>query len=112
MLQQRTDSHVLNSYNANVWTGTQFESAPFNCLVELAVLGSATGLQFTFASGIDFIAIDQAVSIVRAANQYALYPDDFVITDWVGYNQRILEAIRNTTGGTLSSFSSLRITPI
>jgi hypothetical protein len=111
-LLQRTDSIAANGFNPNVWTGTQFEFAPYNALLELGVLGSATGLQFTFATGADVLAIDQAVSIVRAANQYPVYPDDYVVNDVVGAGQRIIEAIRNTTGGALSHFSSIRLTPI
>lgn len=111
-LLQRTDSIAANGFNQNVWTGTQFEFAPYNALLELGVLGSATGLQFTFATGADVLAIDQAVSIVRAANQYPVYPDDYVVNDVVGAGQRIIEAIRNTTAGALSHFSSIRLTPI
>jgi hypothetical protein len=108
----RTDSIGANAFNANVWSGTQFEFAPYNALFELGVLGSATGLQMTVATGGDTLCIDQAITVVRAANQYALYPDDFVITDVIGLGQRIIEAIRNTTGGGLSHFSSIRLSPI
>ncbi len=111
-LLQRTDALVLNSFNANVWTGTQFEFAPYDALLELGVLGSATGLQFTFATGADVLAIDQAVSVVTAANTYPIYPDQYVVNDVVGVGERIVEAIRNTTGGTLSHFSSIKLTPI
>ena len=111
-LLQRTDAIVLNAYNANVWTGTQFEFAPYDALLELGVLGSATGLQFTFATGADVLAIDQAVSVVTAANVYPVYPDQFVVNDVVGVGERIVEAIRNTTGGTLSHFSSIKLTPL
>lgn len=109
---QRTDSIAANGFNANVWTGTQFEFAPYNALLEMGVLGSATGLQFTFATGADVLSIDQAVSVVRAANQYPLYPDDYVVNDVVGIGERIVEAMRNTTAGALSHFSSIKLTPI
>lgn len=109
---QRTDSIAANAFNANVWTGTQFEFAPFDCLLELGVMGSATGLQVTFATGADTLAIDQAVTVVRAANEYPKYPDDFVINDAVGEGERIIEAIRNTTGGALSHFSGIKLTPL
>jgi len=111
-LLQRTDSIAANGFNSNVWSGTQFEFAPYNGLLELGVLGSATGLQVTFATGADTQAIDQAISVVRAANQYPLYPDDYVFTDVIGVGQRIVEAIRNTTGGALSHFSSIRLNPL
>lgn len=108
----RTDSIAANAFNSNVWTGTQFEFAPYNCLLELGVMGSATGLQFTFATGADTLAIDQAVTVVRAANQYPIYPDDFTVNDVVAAGERIVEAIRNTTAGALSHFSTIRLTPL
>lgn len=111
-LLQRTDSIAANGFNANVWTGTQFEFAPYNAMLEAAIMGSATGLQATFATGADVLVIDQAVTIVRAANQYGIYPDDFVYQDIVGAGERIIEAIRNTTAGALSHFSSIKLTPI
>lgn len=111
-LLQRTDSVAANAFNANVWSGTQFEFAPYNALLELGVMGSATGLQFTFATGADTLAIDQAVTIVRAANQYPIYPDDYVVQDIVAAGERIVEAIRNTTAGALSHFSSIKLTPV
>lgn len=109
---QRTDSIAANAFNANVWTGTQFEFAPYDASLELGVLGSATGLQATFATGADTQSIDQAVSVVRLANQYPLYPDDFIYFDVIGLGQRIIEALRNTTAGALSHFSTIRLNPL
>lgn len=109
---QRTDSIAANAFNANVWTGTQFEFAPYDALCELSVLASATGLQFTFATGADTLAIDQAVSVVPAASTYGRYPDDYVVKDVVGEGERIVEAIRNTTAGALSHFSSIMLTAV
>lgn len=111
-LLQRTDSILANAFNSNVWTGTQYEFAPYDAVLEMGVLGSATGLQVTFATGSDTLAIDQAVSIVRAANQYPIIPDDFLYFDVVGAGQRIIQAIRNTTAGTLSHFSTIRMNPL
>ena len=111
-LLQRTDSVAANAFNSNVWTGTQFEFAPYNALLECAIMASATGLQTTFATGSDVLVIDQAVTPVRAANQYGIYPDDFLYQDVVGAGERIIEAIRNTTAGALSHFSSIKLTPV
>lgn len=109
---QRTDSVAANGFNSNVWTGTQFEFAPYDALLEAAILGSATGLQTTLATGADVLAIDQAITPVRAANQYGIYPDDFVFQDVVAAGERIVEAIRNTTAGALSHFSTIKLTPV
>lgn len=111
-LLQRTDSIAANAFNANVWSGTQFEFAPYDAVLEAAILGSATGLQTTLATGADVLAIDQAVSVVRVANSYGIYPDDYVFQDIVGAGERIVEALRNTTAGALSHFSSIKITPV
>lgn len=109
---QRSDSVAANAFNANVWSGTQFEFAPYDSWLELSALGSATGLSMTFATGADTLSIDQALSVVPAANTYGRYPDDYVINDAVGAGERIIEAIRNTTAGALSHFSSIKLTPL
>jgi len=113
---QRSDSIAAagagTGFNANVLTGTQFEFAPYDCLVRLGVLGSASGLQMTFATGADTMSIDQAVSVVRAANQYPLIPDDLLYTDYVGVGQRLIVAIRNTTAGALTAFTTVSMEPI
>jgi len=109
---QRTDSIAANGFNSNVWSGTQFEFAPYDALLEASILGSATGLQTTFATGADVLAIDQALTPVRASNQYGIYPDDFVFQDVVAAGERIVEAIRNTTAGALSHFSTIKLTPV
>jgi len=109
---QRTDSIAANGFNSNVWTGSQYEFAPYNALIEFSVLGSATGLQVTLATGSDTLCIDQAVSLVPAANSYGRYPDDFIWNDVVGQGQRIIQAMRNTTAGALSHFSTIRLNPL
>ena len=111
-LLQRTDSIAANGFNANVWTGTQYEFAPYDAVLEMGILGSAVGLQVTFATGSDTLAIDQAVSVVRSANQYPIVPDDFLYFDLVGGGQRIITAVRNTTAGALSHFSTIRMNPM
>lgn len=111
-LLQRTDSIAANAFNPNVWTGTQFEFAPYNALLEASIMGSAIGLQATFATGADVLVIDQAITPVRAAAQYGIYPDDFLYQDVVGAGERIIEAVRNTTAGALSHFSSIKLTPV
>lgn len=111
-LLQRTDSIAANAFNANVWSGTQFEFAPYDALLEASILGSATGLQATLATGADVLAIDQAISVVPAANTYGRYPDDYVFNDVVAAGERIVEAIRNTTAGALSHFSSIKLTEV
>lgn len=111
-LLQRTDVIAANGFNSNVWTGTQYEFAPYDAVLEMGVLGSAAGLQVTFATGSDTLAIDQAIGPVRAAGQYPLVPDDFLYFDIVGGGQRIIEAIRNSTAGALSHFSTIRLNPL
>lgn len=111
-LLQRTDSIAANGFLANAWVGTQYEFAPYNAIMELSALCSATGLNITLATGPDTLAIDQVLAVVRAANQYGIYPDDYVFNDIVGAGQRIVESIRNTTAGALSHLSSIKLTPI
>lgn len=109
MFLQRADTIAANGFLANAWVGTQFEFAPYDSSLQLSVLGSATGLSLTFATGADTLCIDQALSVVSAANKYGVYPDDYVIYDAVGAGERIVEALRNTTAGALTAFSSIKL---
>ena len=107
---QRSDSIAANGFNANVWTGTQYEFSPYpRAALALSVLGSATGLKITFATGSDTLTIDQDVSVVSVAGKFGVFPDDYVINDVVGLSERIVEAIRNSTAGALTIFSSIRL---
>ncbi len=106
---QNSVSIAASSTNDNVLQGSQYEFLPYNALLQFGLCGSATGLVADVFSGQDTIAESMALS---TANRFPVYPDDFTLEDVAGGGERIKVRIRNTTGGALTAFFSVRITPV
>lgn len=98
-----------NSVNDNVITGSQFEFLPFNAQVLFGFSQSATGLVLDVYSGQDTMAEAFEPKIAAA---YPVYPDDFTLEDIAGAGERLKIRARNTTGGSLDLYVSVRINPI
>lgn len=106
---QNSISIAANATNENIITGSQFEYLPGNALVEFGLVGSAAGLLADVYSGADIVAESFALS---SANRFPLYPDDFPLNDVAAAGDRLKIRVRNTTGGALTAFYSVRITPV
>lgn len=106
---QNSVSVAANATNDNVLQGSQFEFLPYNAFLEFGLVGSATGLTADVYSGQDTVAETFALS---TQNRFPVYPDDFPLNDVAGAGERIKVRIRNTTGGALTAFFSVRITPV
>ncbi len=105
---QVSGSIAANATNDNVLQGSQFEFLPYNALLEFAINGSAAGLVMDCYSGQDALCESAAVPGV---NRFGLYPDDFNLQDVAAAGERIKVRLRNTTGGALTHFTTVRITP-
>lgn len=106
---QGSVSVAANSVNDNVITGSQFEYLPYNARVDFGLVGSATGLLIDVFSGQDIIAESFAPP---TQNRFPINPDDFTLTDVAAGGERIKVRARNTTGGALTLFWSVVITPV
>lgn len=106
---QNSVSVAANTVNDNVLTGSQWEYLPYNAAVEFGLVASATGLLCDVFSGQDNIAEGYGPSL---ANRFPIYPDDFTLTDVAAAGERLKVRVRNTTGGALTIFYSIRITPV
>lgn len=106
---QVTGSVAANSVNDNVITGSQFEYVPFHAAIEFGIVGSATGLLADAYSGSDMVCEGMAVS---TQNRFPVFPDDYPLTDVAAAGERLKVRIRNTTGGALTYFVGIRITPV
>lgn len=101
-------SIAANATVDNVLAGSQFEFLPYNAYLEFAVNGSATGLVTDIYSGSDTLCENAAVN---TANRFGVYPDDFDLNDVAGAGERVKVRVRNTTGGALTHFTTMRVTP-
>jgi hypothetical protein len=106
---QVTGSVAANSVNDNVITGSQFEYLPYNASLEFGLVGSATGLQADAYSGQDILCESMSIS---TQNRFPVYPDDYTLTDVAAAGERVKVRIRNTTGGALTYFVAIRVTPL
>lgn len=93
----------------NVFSGSAFEYLPFNALVEFGIVGSATGIVATVQSGADLLMEESPIS---TQNRFPVYPDDFDLQDVAAGGERVICKLRNTTGGALTYFVTLRVSPL
>jgi hypothetical protein len=106
---QVTGSVAANTTNDNVIQGSQFEYLPYPASLEFGMVGSATGLLADAYSGQDILCEAMAIS---TQNRFPVYPDDYTLTDAANGGERVKVRIRNTTGGALTYFVAIRITPL
>jgi hypothetical protein len=106
---QNSISVAANSVNDNVLAGSQFEYLPYNAKIDVGVCGSATGLLADMYSGQDIVCESFALN---ANNRIPIAPDDFTLRDIAAAGDRMKLRLRNTTGGALTGFWSVVITPL
>lgn len=100
------------SVNDNVLSGSQFEYAPYNAVVEFGLVGDTNGadLRLDVYTGQDVLSENMQPSI---ANRVPVYPDDYVLQDVVRGGERIKVRVRNTNAGAARTlFFAIRITPL
>lgn len=96
-----------NSVNENVFTGQRFERAPFDALVDLAITGSATGLQYELNVGGRSISPRVPAS---TQNRSPIIPDDIVVADVETFQGELIQlTVENTTGAPLTIFARVSI---
>jgi len=106
---QNSVSVAANAVNDNVLAGSQFEFLPYNAKIDFGLVASATGLQLDVFSGQDIVAESFAPP---TTNRFPINPDDFTLTDVAAGGERLKVRARNTTGGALTIFYSIVITPV
>jgi len=108
-LIQSSVSVAANAVNDNVITGSQWEFLPFNAHLLFGLVQSATGLVLDVFTGQDAL-VEAMIPVIKATAP--IFPDDFTLEDVAGAGERIKIRVRNITGGALTLFFTVRITPI
>lgn len=106
---QNSVSVAANAVVDNVITGSQFEYLPYNARIDFGLVGSATGLLVDVYTGQDIVAESFAPP---TQNRFPLNPDDFTLSDVARGGERVKVRARNTTGGALTLFYGVIITPV
>lgn len=103
-----TTSVAAGATNPNVITGSAFEFARTRQIVSLGTAQSATGMFVTLQSGAEIVAEEMEPPILT---RYPIIPDEMYFSDVVEVGDRIIQRVRNPTGGTVVVRSALQYTP-
>jgi len=96
----------------NVLTGQVYEFIPYDALIEIGIVQSATGLIMSISCDTDVVVQDIGQTNIPIKATPPVYPDDFMPGFACMGGSRIFLAVRNPTAGTLTGFYSVRITPL
>lgn len=111
MIVQKRTTIPLNGVVDNVLVGDQYEFAPWRSIVEFGLVAVATGLEADVLVGANSVVTRLPITVQRAANQFAVYPDEFIVRAGALMGQRVIVRIRNTTGGNIDAFTTVRYNP-
>ena len=93
----------------NVFSGSAFEFARQNSLLNMAIVGSATGLLATIQVGSRVVLEESPLSILTTMPKLQ---DDFYYSEGVLANERIICRVRNPTAGTLICRTIAQLQPV
>lgn len=91
--------------------GTQYETAPFNAVVEIAQQTDATGVLQTVYSGGD-VLLEEGPVQVGTINVQPKYPDDYFLNDVIGAGEKLKITIRDTSGAQRIVMTTVKFTAI
>jgi len=98
--------------NPSLLTGQVYEFMPYDAFVEIGIVQSATGLIMSISCDTDVVVQDVGQTNIPIKATPPVYPDDFMPGFSCMRGSRVFLAVRNPTGGTLTGFYSVRITPL
>jgi len=106
---QKEQSVAANATVDNLFSGSAFEFARQNSLLNMAVVGSATGLVATIQVGSRVVVEESPLAILATMPKLQ---DDFYYSEGVLANERIICRVRNTTAGALTVRSIAQMQPV
>lgn len=108
-VMQKEISVAANATNENVWSGSAFEFARQNSLLNMAAVGSATGLVATIQVGSRVVLEESPLTILATMPKLQ---DDFYYSEGVLAAERIILRVRNTTAGALTLRAIAQLQPV
>lgn len=97
--------------SSNLLSGHLFETMPYDCQVQIAIVAETAGLLASVQSGTDVLQDDGPV-IVVAANGMPRFPDDFYLEDVASKGEKLTIRVRNPTAGAINARAVVRLTPL
>lgn len=95
----------------NVLSGSQFERMPYNASIAIGINGDANGHEViaNVYSGTDVLAENMPLN---SQARVPVNPDDFSLTDVIGFMEQLKIQLRNTGAGSHTVLTSVIITPL
>lgn len=106
---QKEQSVPANATVDNLFSGSAFEFARQNSLLNMAIVGSATGLVATIQVGSRVVVEESPLAILATMPKLQ---DDFYYSEGVLANERLICRVRNTTAGALTVRSIAQLQPV
>lgn len=108
MVMTDVQSVAANTTTANILAGKASEFVSESSIVSIGINASAVGLRATVVIGTEVVVDDQEVSSI---NRMPQFPEDILAEGGAFPQDRITVRLRNTTGGAITGFTKLNITP-
>jgi len=108
MVMTDVQSVAANTTTANVLAGKSAEFVPEASVVTIGLAASAVGLHATVVIGSEVVVDDQEVS---AINRMPQFPEDVMAEGGAFPSDRITVRLRNSTGGAITGFTKINISP-
>jgi len=108
MVMTDVQSVAANTTTANILAGKAMEFVQEASIVTIGINGSAVGLNATVVIGTEVVIDDQEVSSI---NRMPQFPEDAFAEGGAFPGDRITVRLRNTTGGAITGFTKINITP-
>jgi hypothetical protein len=93
----------------NIFSGSAFEFARQNSLLNMAIVGSATGLVATIQVGSRVVLEESPLALLGTMPKLQ---DDFYYSEGVLANERIICRVRNTSAGALTYRCVAQLQPV
>lgn len=106
---QREITIKANTTNENIYSGSAFEFARQNGLLNIAVVGAAAGLVATIQVGSRVVLEESALAILTTMPKLQ---DDFYYSEGILANERLICRVRNTTAGDIVVRSIAQMQPV
>lgn len=109
MQKESNPALAANTTVDNIFSGSAFEFARQNSLLNMAIVGSATGLVCTIQVGSRVVVEESPLAILGTMPKLQ---DDFYYSEGVLAGERIICRVRNTTGGALTYRAIAQLQPV
>lgn len=109
MLMTDVQSVAANTTTANILAGKAMEFVQEASVITIGINASAVGLFATVVIGTEVVIDDQEVS---AINRHPQFPEDVAAEGGAFPGDRITVRLRNSTGGAITGFTKINISPV